>query len=180
MSRPENEDVKPNDTTPKALQDVRFTPSIMDPSSYQFMTFANQPPGYYTPNTGGMTTMYHHQAGDLHTPLAYNLASPISIPNTISSSLPVDPNGDMNLDYQNIHNQFIPQPFHTMDSFTEEAGFANNSYMQRDSGFDPMGGTDESSLDQMTVPGAPPMNMMMPNVGFSEEMDMSAETHGEK
>lgn len=123
--------------------------------------------------------MYHHQAGDLHTPLAYNLATPISIPNSISSNLQVDPNGDMNLDYQNMHNQFMPQHFQNMDSFTEQAGYAANSYMQRDSGYDPMDRSEESSIDQMAMPGQS-MNMMMPNVGFSEEMDMSAETHGEK
>jgi hypothetical protein len=87
----------------------------------------------------------------------------------------------MGLDYPNMQHQFMPQPFQNMDSFTEQAGYPANSYMQRDSGFDPMDRSDESSLDQMAMPGPQQMNLMIPpNVGFSEEMDMSAETHGEK
>lgn len=124
--------------------------------------------------------MYHHQAGDLHTPMPYNLATPISIPHTLSSSLTVDPNADINLDYQNMHNQFMPQQFQNMDSFTEQTGFSPNSYMPHDSRYDPMDRSEESSMDQMGMSSAQQMNMVMPNVGFSEEMDMSAETHGEK
>jgi len=151
----------------------------MDPNSYQFMALANQPAGCYVPSTGGMTTMYHHQAGDLHTPLAYSLATPLSMNNPLSSTLPVDPTSDMNIDYHNMHDQFMPHQFHSMDSFSEQAGFTG-SFIPRDSGYDSMDRPEESSMDQMTVPNAQPINLMMPNVGYAEEMDLSAETHGEK
>ncbi|KAH8692671.1 putative CP2 transcription factor [Talaromyces proteolyticus] len=180
--RPENDEInKPNDPTPRALQDIRFTPSVLDPNSFQFMDFANQPPGYYTPNTGGMTTIYHPQAGDLHTPLPYNLGTPISIPNTISASQPVDPPGDMNVNNFTPNMQhFMPQPFQNMNPFAEQTAFAPNSFIHRDSTYDPMDRSEESSMDQMTMQGGQPLNMMMPNVGFSEQMDVRSDAQTEK
>jgi hypothetical protein len=61
---------------------LRFTPSMLDPNSFAFSNFANQPPGYYTPTPGGMNTIYHPQAGDLHTPGGYTmgLGTPLSMP----------------------------------------------------------------------------------------------------
>jgi hypothetical protein len=65
------------------MDSFRFTPSIMDPNSYAFSNFANQPPGYYTPIPGGTNTIYHSQAGDLHTPgLTMGLGTPLSMPNS--------------------------------------------------------------------------------------------------
>ena len=69
--------------TPKPFTDSwRFTPSIMDPNSYAFSAFANQPPGYYTPTPGGFGTLYHPQAGDLHTP-GMGMNTPLSLPHSI-------------------------------------------------------------------------------------------------
>lgn len=63
------DDGKDVDATPKPFADTwRLTPSLMDPNSFAFAAFANQPPGYYTPTPGGFNTLYHSQAGDLHTP----------------------------------------------------------------------------------------------------------------
>lgn len=58
-----------------------LTPSMMDPNSQSFNMFANQMPGYYTPTSGGTTTLFHNQAGDLHTPgLGMGLGTPLSMP----------------------------------------------------------------------------------------------------
>jgi hypothetical protein len=53
----------------------------MDPNSHSFNMFANQMPGYYTPTPGGTNTLYHNQAGDLHTPgFGMGLGTPLSLP----------------------------------------------------------------------------------------------------
>lgn len=150
----------------------------MDPDSFQFMALANQPPGYYTPTPGGMTTIYHHQAGDLHTPLGYNLVTPISIPNTLSAGFPAGPNGELHVNhFPAQQQQFMPQHY---NPFAQQTAFAPSAFMHRDSTYDPMDRSEESSIDQMTVPGAQPMNLMMPGVGLSDQMEVSSETDGEK
>jgi CP2 transcription factor len=71
------------DPTPRAntVDQFRFTPSLLDPNSFAFSSFANQPPGYYTPTPGGTNTIYHPQAGDLHTPgFSMGLGTPLSMP----------------------------------------------------------------------------------------------------
>ncbi|RQM08326.1 hypothetical protein DH86_00003839, partial [Scytalidium sp. 3C] len=63
------EDIKDFDPTPRAQHEPwRFTPSLLDPNSFAFNNFANQPLGFYTPTPGGTNAIYHSQAGDLHTP----------------------------------------------------------------------------------------------------------------
>jgi hypothetical protein len=69
---------KDHDATLKAFHDWRLTPSLMDPNSFAFNTFVNQPPGYYTPTPGGVNTLYQSQAGDLHTP-GMGLNTPLSL-----------------------------------------------------------------------------------------------------
>ncbi|KAJ4300692.1 hypothetical protein N0V90_002780 [Kalmusia sp. IMI 367209] len=78
----EHEDIKDADPTPRGNNEPwRFTPSLLDPNSFAFTSFANQPPGYYTPTPGGTNTLYHSQAGDLHTPgFSFGLGTPLSLP----------------------------------------------------------------------------------------------------
>ena len=80
---PELDGGKDHDGTPKALSEAwRLTPSIMDPASYTFQHFLNAPPGYYTPTPGGINTLYHNQAGDLHTP-GMGMNTPLSMPHSV-------------------------------------------------------------------------------------------------
>ncbi|KAI2483232.1 hypothetical protein Ptr902_05549 [Pyrenophora tritici-repentis] len=77
-----HDDIKDQDPTPRGnAEPWRFTPSLLDPNSFAFTSFANQPPGYYTPTPGGTNTLYHSQAGDLHTPgFSFGLGTPLSLP----------------------------------------------------------------------------------------------------
>jgi hypothetical protein len=159
ITRSDEDEIKVNDPTPRNPQDLRFTPSLMDPDSFQFMALPNKPPGYYTPTPGGMTTLNHHQAGDLHTPLGYNLVTPISIPITLSAGFPAE-------QQQSISQHYNP--------FAQQTAFAPSTFMHRDSTYDPMDISEESSMDQMSVLGAQPMNL------FSDQMEVSSETDGEK
>ncbi|KAG6223745.1 hypothetical protein E4U24_002559 [Claviceps purpurea] len=73
------------DPTPRATHESwRFTPSLLDPNSYVFNAFTNASSGYYTPTPGGSSTLFHSQAGDLHTPAlgAGGIGTPLSIPNS--------------------------------------------------------------------------------------------------
>ncbi|KIY02486.1 uncharacterized protein Z520_00951 [Fonsecaea multimorphosa CBS 102226] len=102
-------DVKEQDATPKPFSDAwRFTPSLMDPNSYAFSAFANQPPGYYTPTPGGFGTLYHPQAGDLHTP-GMGMNTPLSLPHSVHGLHAQD--HLMHLQHFNPHLLHQPHPF---------------------------------------------------------------------
>ncbi|KAK5031084.1 hypothetical protein LTS07_004819 [Exophiala sideris] len=110
-------DTKEQDATPKTFTDAwRFTPSLMDPNSFAFSAFANQPPGYYTPTPGGFGTLYHPQAGDLHTP-GMGMNTPLSLPHSVHALHAQDPL--MHLQHFNPHLMHQSHPFH--DPFHQQA-----------------------------------------------------------
>lgn len=108
-------EVKDQDATPRPFADGwRFTPSLMDPNSFAFSAFANQPPGYYTPTPGGFGTLYHHQAGDLHTP-GMGMNTPLSLPHSIHGMHAHDSLAQ----FQHFTPQFLHQPHPFQDHFNQ-------------------------------------------------------------
>lgn len=113
----------------------------MDPNSFSFTNFANAPPGYYTPTPGGNNTLYHPQAGDLHTPnmvLGMGLGTPLSMPTTEAAAMPpaqtmMDASGFQNLQSHQFHhfNPFIQVP-------APEPSFAPSSFVHQDTGYETM------------------------------------------
>ncbi|POR34909.1 Grainyhead-like protein 2 [Tolypocladium paradoxum] len=93
----ENESFRDQDPTPRASHEPwRFTPSLLDPNSYAFNAFANAPPGYYNPAPGGTSSLFHTQAGDLHTPtmaMGHGLGTPLSMPNSDTGYETMEPDG---------------------------------------------------------------------------------------
>jgi hypothetical protein len=136
------DEAKDLDPTPRGSNEPwRFTPSMLDPTSFAFTNFANQPPGYYTPTPGGTNTLYHHQAGDLHTPSGFTmgLGTPLSLPTSegalhAQQSAPSVP----------IHSSFpaiAHHPFQNPTPFAmpnQEAGFAPHQFHHPESGFHPL------------------------------------------
>lgn len=146
-------EAKEQDATPKPFTDVwRFTPSIMDPNSFAFSAFANQPPGYYTPTPGGFGTLYHPQAGDLHTP-GMGMNTPLSLPHSIHGLHAQDPL--MHLQHFNPHLLQHPHVFH--DPFHQQGplhvppppqpqAFAPQQFLQhQDSGYVAMDDTPQKT-----------------------------------
>ncbi|KAL9110343.1 MAG: hypothetical protein Q9227_005074 [Pyrenula ochraceoflavens] len=128
------DDIKDPNITPKGIQDQwRFTPSLMDPNSFAFTSFANQPPGYYTPTPGGVNTLYHNQAGDLHTP-GMGMNTPLSLPHS-AHNLPAGDSVDLH-HYQAHHQLMHPQIFHNGNPFAQQQTFAPSQFLNReDSGY---------------------------------------------
>ncbi len=130
------DDNKEQDTSPKAFNDSwRLTPSLMDPNSYTFSAFANQQPGYYTPTPGGLNTLYHSQAGDLHTP-GMGMNTPLSMPHSVHGLHAQDPT--MHLQHFNPHMLHHQNMFH--DPFGQQQhqqqSFPPQQFLQhQDSGY---------------------------------------------
>lgn len=175
-------DVKEQDATPKPYTDAwRFTPSLMDPNSFAFSAFANQPPGYYTPTPGGFGTLYHPQAGDLHTP-GMGINTPLSLPHSGHALHAQDPL--MHLQHFNPHLLHQPHPFH--DPFQHQQPqvhvpqqqpqtFAPQQFLQhQDSGYVAMDDTPhkttptqaESGVEQPTI-NQPIQQSMSGSVGMT-------------
>lgn len=145
-----HEAFRDQDPTPRASNDPwRFTPSLLDPGSFSFTNFANQPPGYYTPTPGGTNTIYHPQAGDLHTPtlgLGMGLGTPLSLPNSDGAV----PSGAGTIDMTAFHHGFHSQQFQQFNPFIQppapQPSFAPASFMHQDTGYETMD-QDGSPMD---------------------------------
>ncbi|KAL2176707.1 CP2 transcription factor-domain-containing protein [Thermothelomyces heterothallicus CBS 202.75] len=138
-----HEAFRDQDPTPRASNDPwRFTPSLLDPASFSFANFANQAPGYYTPTSGGTNTIYHPQAGDLHTPtlgLGVGLGTPLSMPNSEG----VVHAGAGPMDMAGFHQGFHPQQFQQFTTpFIQapppQSSFAPSSFVHHDTGYETM------------------------------------------
>lgn len=121
-----NDHLKDTDPTPRGTNEpwtfnTNLTPSVLDPDSHQFNTFADQLPGYYTPPTGNHHALMHsHRAGDLHTPgFNMGLNTPLSMPTseeamqTGHSAAPMDA-----FQFQpQMHHSMQQNQFHSMNPF---------------------------------------------------------------
>lgn len=156
----ELEDSKDSDATPKGLHDQwKFTPSLMDPNSFAFSTFANQPPGYYTPTPGGVNTLFHSQAGDLHTPgMGMHVGTPLSLAqsgNALSAA-------SMNVPLQHYQAHMLQtHPFEAVTNYAPQQVFAPSSFLQhKDSGYEAMSQSPQQSPAKAELGMLPPRASM--------------------
>jgi len=137
-----------------------LTPSLMDPNSHTFNMFANQMPGYYTPTPGGTNTIFHNQAGDLHTPgFAMGLGTPLSLP-TSDGTLSAGQQAAAFQNYQTHMPHHLQQPsFHNVNPF----------HMHQQQGFPPHHFTHQPSYESMEGPvGESPIDDIGMDVGMHQ------------
>ncbi len=132
----DHDELKDHDSEPTprgSIEPWRFTPSLLDPNSFAFASFANQPPGYYTPTPGGTNTLYHSQAGDLHTPsMGLHIGTPLSLP-TSEGSLHAGSTVEMDA----FHQQMLqPHHFQNPNPFGSQQAYAPSSFVHQDSGYE--------------------------------------------
>lgn len=128
------------DPTPRATNEQwRFTPSLLDSSSFAFSGFNHGAGAYYTPTPGGTNTIYHPQAGDLHTPtlgLGMGLNTPLSLSTSEATmhnpAAMMDLNHFQNMQMGQFNGGFVSAP-------PPQASFAPSSFVQHpDPSFDTM------------------------------------------
>ncbi|KAI8947561.1 CP2 transcription factor-domain-containing protein [Xylaria longipes] len=142
---PAHQDVfRDQDPTPRASgAEWRFTPSLLvsDPFSFN-NTFTNQQPGYYTPTPGGSNTLYHNQAGDLHTPslgLTLGLNTPLSLPTSDGAIHAGHGMMDMSHFQPTMVSHQFHSPFNTfMQPSSQQSSFAPASLAHLDTGYETM------------------------------------------
>ncbi|KAL1639441.1 hypothetical protein SLS58_007873 [Diplodia intermedia] len=166
----DSDDVKDQDPTPRGAEQWRFTPSLMDPNSFAFASFANQPPGYYTPTPGGTNTIYHSQAGDLHTPgFTMGLGTPLSMPTSDGALQAAQSTGPTMHGFQ--PHPIAPLPFQNANPFampqmSQAQSFAPHQFSHQHAAFDPMSQAEEPSIDGMPVDIE--MQERSPMLGFAQ------------
>jgi hypothetical protein len=140
---------------------------MMDPNSQSFNMFANQMPGYYTPTPGGTSTLYHNQAGDLHTPgLAMGLGTPLSLPTSEGSLHAGHQAAAFHGFHPHIPQHMQPQPFTNLNPFHmhHQPGFPPQQFTHQPA-FDHVDGhIDESPVEDMA------MDLHMHHAHHSPEM----------
>ncbi|KAL2210787.1 hypothetical protein CC79DRAFT_1340954 [Sarocladium strictum] len=138
------EGFRDEDPTPRASNATnepwRFTPGLLDAQHFNYSSFSHGPTGYYTPTPGGSNTLFHPQAGDLHTPtiaLGAALGTPLSMP-TSGDALQAGP---AILDMSGFQT-LQPHQLHHFNPFIQAAppqqGFAPSSFVHQDTGYETM------------------------------------------
>ena len=169
------DEVKDHDGTPKGLHETwRLTPSLLDSNSFSFSAFANQPPGYYTPTPGGINTLYHSAAGDLHTP-GMGMNTPLSLPNSLNSIQAQDSNMNFSHFHPQLlhqaqfhdpyghHHQHPPQPLHPQS-------FAPSQFLHQDSGYGQALDSGSHKTTPISMGMAPPTAAMQNTAQQQQEM----------
>lgn len=135
----------------------RFTPSMLDTNSFAFTSFANQSSGDYTATPGGsLNTIFHNQAGDLHTPgMGFQLGTPLSISASESHTNPASAVDMHGFQQHMLHSQ----PFQHANPFAQQQTYAPSSFVHQDCGYETMN----------------PQQNGLPN----EKLVMDSESHGE-
>jgi hypothetical protein len=115
----------------------------MDVNSQAFHTLTNQLPGYYTPTPGGTSTLYHHQAGDLHTPgFGMGIGTPLSLPTSEGALNAGHQASAFNAYQHHMQPQLPHQPFQNVNPF----------HMHHQTSFPPQHFSHQTLFDQHAPP----------------------------
>ena len=136
-------DSKDYDSNPKPMADWwRLTPSFIDFNSFTFTSFANQFPGLYTLTRSGINTLYHSQAGDLHTPeMGMHLGTPLWMPHTGQRLQSHDSGVEMQHFQPCLinHHPHFHNPFVQQQQQPQQQSYAPSHFLQHyDSGYEAM------------------------------------------
>ena len=123
----------------------RFTPSILDSSSFAFSSLMNQHSGYYTPTASAMSIPCHNQAGDLHTPnMGFELGTPLSMPTSEGQILSTATAVDMHA----FNSQLMASSHYSEPHlFAPQQSYAPSSFLHQESGYEAL----EAANDEIPV-----------------------------
>lgn len=131
-----------NDRTPRNLQDLKFAPSWVKPDL--MMSLASR---FYTPGSGGLGTVFHSQAGDLHTPtLDLDWTTSLSLLNPMASTQPTH-----QLDFDQFNQQYLSQYLAGRILYDRVESYAPSAFIHRDSGHDTMHESPDGTINDIPV-----------------------------
>ena len=121
----------------------RFSP-MLDSNSFN-LSIANQPPGCFTPSQGS-SSVYHNQAGDLHTPnIGFGLGTPLSLSACDSHLNP----GSTALAMHGMHPHLLgSNSIQAAAPFSQQQSYAPSSFVHQIQGFEAMSGSHNATPKQ--------------------------------
>ena len=155
-----------NQHTPRNLQDLNFTPSLIYPDCLN-MTLRDQCLGFYTPNFSGTGSIFHNQAGDLHTS-TLGLDKFMSLSPEIQSA-DVQPNVQGITGQSRQHLTVQQSPDMKMYARAQQPPFAPSAFTHRSD-------SDYDAMDESTVGGEMRMDSasnMTTASDLTDQMDIS-------
>ena len=110
---------------------------MLDSNSFN-LSISNQPPGCFTPSQG-TSSMYHNQAGDLHTPnMGFGLGTPLSLSACDGQLNP----GSTSLTMHGVHPHLVgSSSIQAAAPFPQQQSYAPSSFVHQIQGFEAMGGS---------------------------------------
>jgi hypothetical protein len=142
------------DHTPQNLQDFGLTTCWMDTAPIPLKPPASQYRDFHTPGSGEMGTIFHNQAGDLHTPrMQINNVNPLSLWNP--TPIPhFNPQGDLVDQFGPFFTQKLPSFGFYADQFSHVPGTINQGRSVHD-GMDESGDHLSTNEMQANLPSDP-------------------------
>ena len=121
--------------------------------------------------------LYHPQAGDLHTPnTAINLVTPLAIPTAAGAA----PNAHPAIDMGHFHHLFVSHQGNGVDPFGQSHSYSPRTFLHRDSGYDPLDPSVESSPDRSLHINGTSLGVSAPGAGFSDSWETRSAPGGER
>ena len=121
----------------------RFSP-MLDSNSFN-LPISNQTPGCFTPSQGS-SSMYHNQAGDLHTPnMGFGLGTPLSLSACDSQLNP----GSTGLTMHGVHPHLLgSNSMQAAAPFPQQQSYAPSSFVHQIQGYESMSGSHNATPKQ--------------------------------
>ncbi|KAJ5642657.1 hypothetical protein N7490_006657 [Penicillium lividum] len=151
-----------NERTPRNLQDLDYAPSCTDPNFMPMLPLACQDPSLYTHKTVVTGAIWHHQAGELHTPtVGLTTNTTLSLSNTSLKG---------SIEY--VDQQYFAPQFFDMNRYAPQATRTPNAFMHRDFALDSMYEAGDGSPSQevladeasRTTSSAASLSVILPHV----------------
>ena len=133
----------PGNTPGDSHDQWRFSP-MLDSNSFNF-SIPSQTPGCFTPSQGS-SSLYHNQAGDLHTPnMGFGLGTPLSLSTCESHLNP----GSTALAMHGMHPHILgSSSTQAAAPFSQQQSYAPSSFVHQIQGFEAMSGSHHDTPKQ--------------------------------
>lgn len=138
--------MKLNEQSRRNTPDLRMSSSFVDLNSVESLPFTDQSHSFYSQNSG-YNRFHSHHAGDLHTPMGFNMTNPYLQQRGTTTSMDA---GATNMGLDQFDQQVFSSPFQNPLPFAQQSSLAPSAF-QQDVGFDLINETLKSPSNDLEL-----------------------------